>query len=86
MLTYLAHMAREKALVSMRALIRRINRRVGPEGGRLRKTRGTNAACVVGDYFLVDTRRNIIIHQRVDIEALGRELGVMAEWEELIAD
>ena len=67
--------------VTMRALIQRINRKLRADDELLKTARGPRAASSVGRYFICDPRRNSITRQRVDPEALGRELGVLAAWE-----
>ena len=71
---------RVTAPVSMRALIQRINRKLRPDHQRLQCAR-PRAASSVGKYFITDFNRNWIVGQRVNPEALGRELGALAEWE-----
>lgn len=80
---------RQTVPVSPRALIQRINRRLrrdadGDVPDIVRATRGRgNAWLDLGDYYLLDQRRNFVIKTHVDIEDLGRELKVLAEWERL---
>jgi hypothetical protein len=66
--------------VSMRALVQRINRKLKADGEMLKMARG-RAASSVGRYFICNPQRNWIVKERVDPEALGRELGVLAAWE-----
>jgi len=40
----------------------------------------------LGRYYTIDTQRNFIVDRQVDLEELGRELKVLAEWEALKAD
>jgi hypothetical protein len=67
--------------VSRRALLQRVNRRLAQDGEMLRAARGARAISEVGDFYVIDVRRNFLLHRSVDPEALGRELGVLAEWE-----
>jgi hypothetical protein len=69
--------------VSERALIQRINRRLKQDGEQLRSARSEQAASSVGRYYIVDTTRNFIAYQRVELEELGRKLGVLQPWEAL---
>jgi hypothetical protein len=71
--------------VSVRALIQRINRKLAPEGEALRTTR-RRWRSNLGDYYLVDLNRNFVTQQRVNLEALGRELGVLSPWEALVEE
>jgi hypothetical protein len=64
--------------VTMSALIRRINRKLGREDEKLRKTRGGMQAFLdLGDYWVHDLRSNFVCRTHVDPEELGRELGVL---------
>jgi hypothetical protein len=64
--------------VSVKALIQRINRKLRHDFRSLRKSRGVRMQTSVGEYYLLDTYRNLIVEQRVDPEELGRELEVIA--------
>jgi hypothetical protein len=66
--------------VSTRALIARLNRRLKADGKMLKAARG-HAVLSVGRYFICNPERNWIVKERVDPEALARELGVLAAWE-----
>jgi hypothetical protein len=73
-------MGRAKVPVSERALIQRINRKLGPEGKMLKVAR-SRAESFVGRHYILDIKRSWIVAQHCDPEALGRKLGVLAEWE-----
>jgi hypothetical protein len=73
----------KKAKVSKRTLIQRINRRLAKSDKMLKVTRSENATFELGDYFVVDTRRNVIVSHHVKIEYLGREIEVLKPYEEL---
>jgi len=70
-----------KASVTRQACIQRINRRLAREGERLRATRSDRWRNELGDYFIVSG--NSVIAQHIDVEELGRELGVLRGFEEL---
>ncbi len=78
-----------KVPISHRALMQRINRALTKEDERLckaRPSRGeglTREQLECGDYYVINTRGNMVTTKHVDIEALGRELEVLAEWESL---
>ena len=36
-----------------------------------------------GRFYIVDTVRNVIAFRSIDLEAQGRDLGVLAAWETL---
>jgi hypothetical protein len=67
--------------VTMRALLQRINRRLAGKGELLKKTRGAGAREEVGDYYVIDVNRNVLMLKHVDPETLGRKLGVLQSWE-----
>jgi hypothetical protein len=78
----------KRVSVSVRTVIRRINRILAAEGRKIEKCR----ACSIGrwdrlgDYYVVDVNRPFlgegrIVERNVDPEALGRELKVLADWE-----
>ena len=72
-----------KSPVSARALLQRIQRVLQKRDELIRTTRGGRAEIQLGEYYVVDVQRNAIVSKNVDIEALGRELGVLKPWEEL---
>jgi hypothetical protein len=74
----------QKAPVTVRSVIQRINRRLKPEQEMLKTTRGRHLRNSVGDYYIVDFAHNWIKHPNVDPEQWGRELGVLHEWEEVV--
>jgi len=69
--------------VSERALLQRINRKLKQDGEQLRTARSDQAERDAGRYYLVNVKRNSIQSMHVQLEKLGRELGVMQPWEEL---
>jgi hypothetical protein len=82
-------MAQQKVGVSERALLQRINRKLKPENETVKAARMYNANGVsyensnLGRFYSIDLERNHIIDHHIDLEAYGRELGVLAAWEEL---
>jgi hypothetical protein len=68
-------------VVTRRALIDRINRKLSRDGEVLRKLRGEIGLTEFGRHYVVDGR-NLIVDRFVDPESYGRELGVLAEWEQ----
>jgi hypothetical protein len=69
--------------ISRRALTQRINRKLATEGERLRAYRGGRSWNDLGDYYIVDVNRNVVVRAHVDIEGYGRVLGVIAGYETL---
>jgi hypothetical protein len=65
--------------ISTRALLQRINRRLAADGKVLKAARTAKVALSVGHYFVV--RGNRIARERINPEALARELGLLADWE-----
>jgi hypothetical protein len=68
--------------VTVRALSQRINRLLAAKGQELKKTRGVPAVDALGSYYLL--RGNSVFADHVDLEALGRELGALADHERLL--
>ena len=69
--------------VTMRALLQRLNRKLGAEGEVVKAARGEKARQEMGDFFHLDVDRNAIIATDVDPEQLGRKLGVLHPWERI---
>ena len=73
-------------LTNLSALVARINRKLEKlNDNRLRKSRGLNAFNNLGEYYVLDVNRNLIIDTSVNVESLARELGVMHEFETVAA-
>ena len=68
-----------KKPVTERALAQRINRALAKEGQALHANRSTERD--IGGWYIVDLRHNRIEATHVELETLGRELGVMKPWE-----
>jgi len=75
-----------KVPVSARALIQRINRKLQADDQILKTTRGARAKSDLGDLYVLDWRRNSVMRKDVDLEALGREVGALADFEHLIEE
>jgi hypothetical protein len=70
--------------VTERALIQRINRKLRKDAEMMKITRpGTQAAQELGRYYVVDSR-NHVVNGYDDLEAVGRELGVLAQYEHMV--
>jgi hypothetical protein len=74
--------------VSARALLQRINRELAKDNGRtqVKKTRGRAALEDVGEYYELDLYANVLVRHHINLEALGRKLGVLSAWEHLVDD
>jgi len=69
--------------VSRRALVQRVNRALARNDEALKSYRGARRQ-IDGDYFVVNVARSWIVREHVrDLEALGRELSVLADYEVL---
>ncbi len=67
--------------VTRRAAIQRINRRLTPASQQLRTCRSYEIQHITGEYFIVGGAE---IETHVDLNELGRRLGVLKEWETVI--
>jgi hypothetical protein len=74
-------MGNEKTAVFEHTLIQRINRKLNANAKRLQRACSFQMEMSIGHYFIVDLRRNCIKRKQIDIEELGRELGVLADCE-----
>lgn len=74
----------QKVPVSVRSVIARINRKLKPDLEALKITRGDRMRQTVGDYYIIDYRRNFILNTKVDPAEMGRDLGVLKEYEEVV--
>ena len=69
-----------KKLISERALLARINRAL--VGEIVKKCRADSKQWPsLGTHYSVDLTSNTIIHTHIDLEAYGRELGCLTEFE-----
>jgi len=79
----------KKVPVSERALIQRINRRIGGVsdgswwGERLRKNSNPRYFSDLGWYYTVDIGRNVVRDRITDLEAYGRDVDALADHEQL---
>jgi hypothetical protein len=85
--------AEPKVLITERALVKRINRALARRSGdgasflRLRVSRsGSQLFYAIGRFYLRDLYLNCVSETGVDIEELGRSLGVMRHDEGLPVD
>jgi hypothetical protein len=71
-----------KVQVTARALVQRINYDLAKNNDlQVKKTRGARALLDLGEYYILDVARNFVRETHVDIEDLGRELKVLADYE-----
>jgi hypothetical protein len=71
--------------VSRRALEQRVDRSLATQGKRLRRTRGEIALRHLGAAYYVVSNDDSAVAP-IDLEALGHELGVLADHERLYID
>jgi hypothetical protein len=78
-------MAKQTLPISERSLIRRINRKLAEADQVLRMARGERAKRDVGEFYVVDTRRNFIVSKHIDLVMFAREMGALKPWEHVYA-
>ena len=76
-------MAKQKVIVSERALFQRISRKLSHTNQQLCTSRTPRTELDCGRFYIVDKVRNVIAFKNIDLEAQGRDLGVLAAWEKL---
>ena len=74
-----------KAIVTHRALIKRINRALKKKNryAGLKTTISERARFDLGDYYILDWRRNVITRRYIVLKNLAMELGVLKPYERL---
>ena len=72
--------------VTERALIQRINRKLRKDAEIMKVARGARAESNLGRYYTIDLHRNYLLHDHLDLETVGRELGVLAEFEHMVRE
>jgi len=70
--------------ISRRALLQRINQALASDHQVLKATRGESDRLEFGDYYIVDIASHRVTKKKVDPVKLGRELGVLREYEQLM--
>jgi hypothetical protein len=73
--------------VSQEALVKRINRALRKKMLFLKKCRRSSRAYSdLGNFYVLDAERNLIVKTHVDVENAARELKVLEEHETLVKD
>jgi hypothetical protein len=72
----------KKVPVTMRALLQRLNRK--KKGIVIRKARGGTSG--IGEYYAVNTNKNVIKKTHVDPVEWGRKWGVLRKWEAVVGE
>jgi hypothetical protein len=75
-----------KKQITKRALIERIRRKLNKDAIQFRTNRGGPYTEGIGKFFLVDQNNHITGPRIDDLEAYGRELGVLRDYEILAKD
>jgi hypothetical protein len=70
--------------VTARALYQRVNRLLARQGRELKRTRGVPAIEALGSYYV--RGGSAVVSHHIDLEALGRELGALADYERLLVE
>ena len=76
-------MANQTLLISERSLIRRINRKLADDEQVLRMARGERAKRHVGEFYVVDTRRNLIVSKHINLVMFARQMDALKPWERI---
>ena len=69
--------------ITTATLTKRINRKLAARGEALRRTRGMQAYLELGDYYAIDISGNFVVSREIDLQELGRDLGVLFAHEEV---
>jgi hypothetical protein len=76
--------SKSSVAVDVRALLKRINRKLAHENYRVLRAH-PNDRVTVGDYFMVD-ENNITVECWIDPEELGRHLGLLKDFEAIASE
>lgn len=69
-----------KLQLDARAVLQRVNRKLKNANEIVKKARG-RLEQEVGKYYRLDLHRNVVVEKNVNLEKLGRELGVLKPYE-----
>ncbi len=72
---------KQKVLITTRAAKQRINRALKPDLQTLKTARTPQAIIDCGRHYVIDHRKNYMVHFDVDLESFGQDLGVIQLWE-----
>jgi hypothetical protein len=78
-----AFYSQKRVPISERALVQRINRKLAAQGEVLKKTRG-GAIQELGDYYVLDLHRNLLLNKDVDPVELAKVLRVLRRFERIV--
>lgn len=75
-----------KKPVTVSALIKRLNRHLPKSGKKLFQCKiSSRGYHELGDFYIVDTRLNVVNAMYVDIEQFARSQGVLKDYEEIVS-
>jgi len=69
--------------ITQRELVRRINQKIAKNIEGVKKSKDGEAHNETDEYYTIEFDQNNIITTDVDIEKLGKELGVLKDFEKL---
>ena len=69
------------AVITMDALVKRINLRLAHKGQQLKRPRGQSGRSNLGDYYVLNLRDNFVVARYVKPATLGRQLGLLGQSE-----
>lgn len=72
-----------KVKISEQTLVQRINRKLAVNVEGLKKSSGEQSQKETDDYYIIEFNHNKVTTKNVDLEKLGKELGVLKDFEEL---
>jgi len=75
----------ESYVQKLAGVFRESFRVLAKDGQALKKARGWNAIQTLGALYVIDTYRNVVVDQHVDLESMAKEYKVMQEFERLAA-
>ncbi len=74
---------RARVPVGERSLIQRLNRRLAKDNRKLFMSRSRAAEAEFGKFYIADTATGEVTASIIDLEGLGRDLGMLHLWEQL---
>ena len=70
-----------KVPVTERSVVARVNRRLQAAGEQLKPARSEQVRAQVGDWYVLNVKRNGIVRKDVALEVIARECGALKDWE-----
>lgn len=65
-------------VVTKNAVVKRINRKLAPQGLEVRKSRSGRERSNLGDFYLLEERSNAVLDSHLDLEGLAYRHNVLA--------